>query len=49
VVTAIADTITVLHHGAHLATGTPQQITADPAVNQLYHRPRDAGAGQVVR
>ena len=36
VVFAIADRITVLHRGAVLASGTPAQITADPAVREVY-------------
>jgi ABC-type branched-subunit amino acid transport system ATPase component len=31
-----ADTVTVLHHGRHLATGGPDQIRADPQVQDAY-------------
>jgi branched-chain amino acid transport system ATP-binding protein len=36
VVTAIADTVTVLHQGRVLATGTPDQIRTNPAVAEVY-------------
>jgi branched-chain amino acid transport system ATP-binding protein len=36
VVTAIADQVTVLHHGTVLAQGTPEQIHTDPAVAEVY-------------
>jgi branched-chain amino acid transport system ATP-binding protein len=32
----IADTVTVLDHGRHLATGTPTEIRADPTVQAAY-------------
>ncbi|MEJ3741695.1 ATP-binding cassette domain-containing protein [Actinomycetes bacterium KLBMP 9797] len=35
----IADTVTVLDHGEHLATGTPDQIRANPAVQAAYLTP----------
>ena len=35
-VTAAADTVTVLHHGRILATGSPHQIAADPTVREVY-------------
>ncbi|MFF5085462.1 ATP-binding cassette domain-containing protein [Actinoplanes sp. NPDC000266] len=38
-VMAVADTITVLHHGQHLATGSPQQIRQDPGVRDAYLNP----------
>jgi branched-chain amino acid transport system ATP-binding protein len=36
VVFNLADTVTVLHLGRHLATGTPAEIRADPAVQSAY-------------
>jgi branched-chain amino acid transport system ATP-binding protein len=36
VVTALARTVTVLHHGRVLATGTPQAIHTHPAVAEVY-------------
>lgn len=36
VVTAIAEQVTVLHHGRALTTGTPDQIRAHPRVQQIY-------------
>ena len=33
---SVAQTVTVLHHGRHLATGTPAQVRADPAVGDAY-------------
>jgi branched-chain amino acid transport system ATP-binding protein len=36
VIFALADRITVLHHGRILATGTPQEIRNDPAVKDAY-------------
>lgn len=36
VVTAIADTVTVLHEGRELAQGTPAEIAADPRVAEVY-------------
>jgi branched-chain amino acid transport system ATP-binding protein len=36
VVFGLADTVTVLHLGRHLATGTPAEIRADPAVQSAY-------------
>ncbi|MDG4784990.1 ATP-binding cassette domain-containing protein [Micromonospora sp. WMMD1102] len=35
-VTAACDTITVLHHGAQIATGTPAHVQADPEVRRIY-------------
>jgi branched-chain amino acid transport system ATP-binding protein len=35
-VSAVADTVTVLHDGRKLATGTPEQIAADSAVRTAY-------------
>jgi ABC-type branched-subunit amino acid transport system ATPase component len=32
----VADTVTVLHHGRHLATGTPDQIRDNPQVHDAY-------------
>lgn len=42
VVSAVAHQVTVLHHGQVVATGTPEQIRRDPAVEQVY--PQSAGA-----
>ncbi|GAA4906952.1 amino acid/amide ABC transporter ATP-binding protein 1, HAAT family (TC 3.A.1.4.-) [Stackebrandtia albiflava] len=36
VVTAIADTVTVLHNGRTLTSGTPAEIAADPQVAEVY-------------
>jgi len=36
VVFSLADVITVLHHGAILASGAPAEIRADPKVKQAY-------------
>jgi branched-chain amino acid transport system ATP-binding protein len=36
VVTAIATTVTVLHHGRVLATGTPAAIGNNPTVSEVY-------------
>lgn len=36
VVSAVAETVTVLHHGQVLATGGPDQVIADPAVKDVY-------------
>ena len=36
VVFGLADTVTVLHLGRHLATGTPESVRADPAVQEAY-------------
>ncbi|MEV6928091.1 ATP-binding cassette domain-containing protein [Dactylosporangium sp. NPDC051485] len=36
VVTSLADTVTVLHHGRVLATGTPHAIHTHPAVAEVY-------------
>jgi branched-chain amino acid transport system ATP-binding protein len=36
VVWSVADTATVLHHGRHLTTGTPDHIRADPQVQSAY-------------
>ena len=33
---SLAHTVTVLHHGQHLATGSPEQIRADPQVHAAY-------------
>ncbi|MET7949090.1 ATP-binding cassette domain-containing protein [Micromonospora sp. NPDC005324] len=35
-VTAVADTVTVLHHGQHLTTGTPSEVRAHPDVRRVY-------------
>ncbi|RLK09493.1 ABC-type sugar transport system ATPase subunit [Micromonospora sp. M71_S20] len=35
-VAAVADTVTVLHHGQHLATGTPADIREHPDVRRAY-------------
>ncbi|MBX7268855.1 ATP-binding cassette domain-containing protein [Micromonospora sp. Llam7] len=35
-VTAACDTVTVLHHGAQIATGTPAHVQADPEVRRIY-------------
>ena len=35
-VAAVADTITVLHHGQHITTGTPDQVRAHPDVRRVY-------------
>ncbi|HET8662330.1 MAG TPA: ABC transporter ATP-binding protein [Micromonosporaceae bacterium] len=42
VVFGLADRVTVLHLGRHLATGTPQQVRADPAVREAYLGASDA-------
>ena len=36
---AAADTVTVLHHGRHLTTGTPDQVRAHPHVQAAYLTP----------
>jgi branched-chain amino acid transport system ATP-binding protein len=36
VVFGLADTVTVLHLGRHLATGTPERVRADPSVQSAY-------------
>jgi branched-chain amino acid transport system ATP-binding protein len=36
VVFAVADRITVLHFGAVLATGTPEEVRGNPAVREIY-------------
>ena len=41
VVTAVADTVTVLDHGRILAHGTPDEVIADPRVHTAY-----LGAGE---
>jgi branched-chain amino acid transport system ATP-binding protein len=33
---SISDRITVLDHGETIATGTPDQVRADPAVIEAY-------------
>jgi branched-chain amino acid transport system ATP-binding protein len=44
VVTSLAHTVTVLHHGQVLATGTPTAIHTHPAVAEVYLRtPQGAG------
>lgn len=43
VVFGLADTVTVLHLGRHLATGTPAQVRADPAVQSAYLGAAEAG------
>ncbi|BCJ58172.1 ATP-binding cassette domain-containing protein [Micromonospora endophytica] len=35
-VAAVADTVTVLHHGQHIATGTPTDIREHPDVRRVY-------------
>lgn len=35
-VAAVADTVTVLHHGQHLATGTPTMVREHPDVRRAY-------------
>ncbi|MFG3702289.1 ATP-binding cassette domain-containing protein [Micromonospora sp. NPDC047620] len=35
-VAAVADTVTVLHHGQHIATGTPAAIREHPDVRRVY-------------
>ncbi len=35
----LADTVTVLNHGQHLTTGTPDTVRADPAVQSAYLSP----------
>jgi branched-chain amino acid transport system ATP-binding protein len=42
-VAAVADTITVLHHGQHITTGTPEQVRTHQDVRRVYL----TGAGQV--
>jgi ABC-type branched-subunit amino acid transport system ATPase component len=45
VVAAVADTVTVLHQGRQLASGSPGEIAADPAVAAVYlGHPPAAGA-----
>jgi branched-chain amino acid transport system ATP-binding protein len=54
---SVADTVTVLHHGRHLATGSPDQVRADPQVHDAYlatgdqpppRRPSAASDGPVL-
>jgi branched-chain amino acid transport system ATP-binding protein len=33
---SIADRVSVLHHGAIIAEGTPEQIEANPEVQEIY-------------
>ena len=33
---SIADRVSVLHHGAIVAEGTPEQIVANPKVQEIY-------------
>jgi branched-chain amino acid transport system ATP-binding protein len=35
----VADTVTVLHHGTHLTTGTPAEVRADRTVQAAYLHP----------
>jgi branched-chain amino acid transport system ATP-binding protein len=39
---SIADRVSVLHHGAILAEGTPEQIEANPVVQEIYTLSRQA-------
>ncbi|HWS33955.1 MAG TPA: ATP-binding cassette domain-containing protein, partial [Actinoplanes sp.] len=39
----LADTVTVLHRGRHLCTGTPDQVRADPAARAAYLSPAPSG------
>ena len=48
-VTALADTVTVLHHGRVLATGSPRDIHTDPAVAEVYLGTPQAATNQAVR
>ncbi|UWP82413.1 ATP-binding cassette domain-containing protein [Dactylosporangium fulvum] len=36
---AVADTVTVLHHGRHITTGPPAAVRTDPAVHAAYLTP----------
>ncbi|MBM0202021.1 ATP-binding cassette domain-containing protein [Micromonospora sp. STR1s_5] len=44
----VADTVTVLHHGQHVATGTPDAIRADPAVQGAYLSTTPASDAQAL-
>lgn len=46
---AVADTVTVLHHGRHLATGTPDQVRANPQVQAAYLTPTTTGRAAGTR
>ncbi|MEV7989505.1 ATP-binding cassette domain-containing protein [Micromonospora sp. NPDC085948] len=41
-VTAVAETVTVLHHGQHLTTGTPTEVRTHPDVRRVYLAEADA-------
>jgi len=46
---AAADTVTVLHHGRHLTTGTPDQVRANPQVQTAYLAPGGTGLSVAAR
>ncbi len=45
-VAAVAEVVTVLHHGQRLASGTPEQVATDPAVAEVYLGTPPAGEGR---